>query len=250
MAIYKIYTKEIFKNLNYRPTWLPGVPMKLGTVGVIENGAFRPITSLENLNIPYDVILDAKQDTLDYNSSTGVMITFKGAGETNEKFEAIGKASAGVLIEFSRRGAIVMQLKGVANHRIADQVSLNKELLRSVVLGNTDQWQRDWVVITEVVQAETGTIVISNTENSKLELQASGSVKPVNLVDASANLSVAKESQVSTKIIAESGLTPLFRGVRVKRKFLWLFNEVQQASTETPEINEVFGEADPEEDEL
>jgi hypothetical protein len=229
-------------------TWLPGAPIDLGSVGLIEDGVFRPITTLKNLGIPFDKIIDKDKDSIDYSSSSGVSITFKAAGETNSKFKALTDASAGALIEFSRSGAIVLQLRGVANHRIADQPKLYKELLRSVVIGDEDKWQRDWVVITEVVQTDQATIIISDSSNSKLELKASGSVAPMSLVDVSGNLSVAGESQVSTKLIANSGLTPLYRGVRVKKKFLWLFDEVQPASSNTPEADEVFDDAVPEED--
>ena len=248
--IHKQYTTEIFDNLKYRPTWLPGMSICLGTVGLIEDGIFRPITSLENLKIPFEEIIDIERDSIDYNSKTGVSITFKAAGELNPKFEAINEASAGVLIEFSRSGAIVLQLRGVANHRISDQSTLYKELMRSIIIGDKDQWQRKWVVITEVIRAESATIMISNSMNSKLELKASGTIAPTSLVDASANLSIVKENQVSTKIISKSGLTPLYRGVRVKKKYLWLFDEVQVASSDTPEIDDVFGGANPNEDSM
>ena len=247
--IHQLYTREIYDNLRYRPTWLPGTPIGLGSVGLIEDGIFRAVTSLEKLKIPFEQVLDDERDSIDYTSDSGVSITFKGAGDTNPKFEAITQASAGALVEFSRSGAIILQLRVVAHHRIADQPALNKELLRAVVIGDEDQWQRNWVVITEVVQAESATILISNSANSKLELKASGSLAPTSLVDVSAELSVARESQVSTKIIAGSGLTPLYRGVRVKSGFLWLFDEVQPASSGTPEADDVFGDAAPDEDE-
>jgi hypothetical protein len=248
--IYKLYTREIFDNLKYRPTWLPGTPISLGTIGLIEDGVFRPITSLRKLNIPFEEVIDLDRDSIDYNSKTGVAITFKAAGELNQKFEAISEASAGALIEFSRVGAIILQLRGVAIHRISDQATLNKEMMRSIIIGGKDQWQRKWVVITEVINAESATIMISNSMNSKLELKASGTIAPTSLVDASANLSIVKENQVSTKIISKSGLTPLYRGVRVKKKYLWLFDEVQVASSDTPEIDDVFGGANPNEDSI
>ncbi|MCB1638310.1 MAG: hypothetical protein KDI15_05640, partial [Thiothrix sp.] len=246
--IHQRYTREIYDNLRYRPTWLPGTPIQLGSVGIIESGIFRPVTSLERLNVAFEAVTDASRDAISYNSKTGVSITFKAAGDSNPGFEAITKASAGALIEFSRHGAIVLQLQGAASHRIADQPALYKALLRAIVLGDEDQWQRNWVAITEVVQAESATIVISGSADSKLELKASGSAAPASLVDASAGLSVARESQVSTRIIAESGLTPLYRGVRVRRGFLWLFDEVQPASALTPEAAAVFGDAAPEDD--
>ena len=246
--IHKLYSKEIYKNLKYRTTWLPGSPINLGAVGLIEDGIFRPITTLDNLGMSFDEVIDTDKDTFNYTSSSGVSITFKAAGETNDKFSYVSDASAGAMIEFSRSGAVVLQLGDVAIHRIADQPKLYKELLRAVVLGDEDKWQRNWVAITEVVQTGSGTIVISDSDNSKLELKASGSVAPASLVDVSGNFSVASESQISTKIIAKSGLSPLYRGVRIKKKFLWLFDEVQPASSETPEADEIFEDADPEED--
>jgi len=246
--VHHLYSKEIYSNLRYRPTWLPGTPITLGSVGLIEGGIFRAITSLDKLDIPFEELIDTDRDSIDYSSSSGVSITFKAAGETNAKFEAIGSASAGVLIEFSRSGAVVLQFRGAANHRIADQPALYRKLLHSIVIGDEEKWQRKWVVITEVVQSESATIVISNSSNSKLELEASGSIKPTSLVDLSGKLSVAKEFHVGTKIISESGLTPLYRGVRVKRKFLWLFDEVQPASSDTPDALDIFADADPDED--
>lgn len=246
--IHKLYSKEIYNNLNYRTTWLPGAPIKLGAVGFIEDGLFHTITTLKNLGLSFDEVVDKDKDSIDYSSSSGVSITFKAAGEANQKFKALADASAGALIEFSRSGALVLQLRGVAIHRIADQPKLYKELLRSIVIGDEDKWQRDWVAITEVVQADHATIIISDSSNSKLELKASGSVAPTSLVDLSGNFSVAGESQVSTKLIASSGLTPLYRGVRVKKKFLWLFDEVQPASSDTPEADEVFDDAIPDDD--
>nr|HPQ97404.1 hypothetical protein [Thiolinea sp.] len=180
-AIHQRYTREIYDNLRYRPTWLPGTPIRLGSVGVIENGIFRPVTALAQLNMAFDAVTDSSRDTISYNSKSGVSITFKAAGDSNPRFEAVTQGSAGALVEFSRDGAVVLQLKGAASHRIADQPALYRALLRAVVLGDQAQWQRDWVVITEVVQAQSATILISDSAGSRLELKASGAIAPVSL---------------------------------------------------------------------
>jgi hypothetical protein len=248
-SVYKLYAKDVYENLKYRPTWLPGSPVELGAVGVIEEGIFRPITDLKALDIPFAEKVDSDRDAIDCASKNGVSISFKAAGETNGKFEAIAKADAGVLIEFSREGAVVLQLRDVSLNRIADQSALSRALLRSMAVGDeTKQWQRNWVVITEVARAGRATIVISSSGNSRLELKASGSTAPASLVDASAALSVATESEISTKVIAESGLTPLYRGFRVRHGFFWLYDEVLPATAEPPPADAVFGEADPAED--
>lgn len=250
MAIHKIYISEIYRNLRYRASWLPGTPMGLGTVGPIEDGIFRAVTDLPLLQIPFEETDDPeKKANIDFTSQTGVSMAFKAAGEVDGRFAAVAKAEAGALLEFSREGAVVLQLREVLLKRISDQARLSRSLMRAVAVSDgSKQWQRDWVVITEVARAGSATIIISNSKKSRLELKASGTTAPTSLVDISANLSVAAESDVSTKVIAESGLTPLYRALRIKRNFWWLYDEVLPASAEAPLADEVFGEADPAED--
>jgi hypothetical protein len=249
-TIHKTYTRSIYKQLRYRPTWLPGTPVELGTVGVLKDGIFRAVTDLHRLGLTYTAKMDPASDgALDYTSEKGVSIAFKAAGQLNTQFKALGEAEAGALVEFSEEDAIVMQNRGVTLNRIEDQPALMADMLRLLaVADDSKRWNRDWVVISEVAQVESATIVISVSGSSRIELKASGAVAPTSLADASANLTVASESQVSTKIIAESGLTPLYRGLRVKRDFWWLYDEVLPADASAPAAVDVFADADPEYD--
>ena len=247
--VHKLYAQDVYEGLGYRPTWLPGTPVALGNIGVIEDGVFRSITDLEHLGIRFDRKVDPDRDAIDYASRNGVSMSFKAGGEVNGKFKAITTADAGVLIEFSREGAVVLQLRNVSFNRIADQHALAHAMLKSIAIADeSKQWQRNWVVITEVARAGYATIVISGSGNSRLELKASGSATPASLADVSAALSVATESEISIKVIAKSGLTPLYRGLRVKRKYFWLYDEVLPANAEPPPAHDVFGEADPADD--
>lgn len=247
--IHKLYTKEIYGNLRYRSTWLPGTPIRLGSVGPIEDGIFRPVTDLNRLGIQFEEAIDTDQDTIDFTSSNGVTIAFKAGGESNAQFKSLAKIEAGALVEFSKRGAVVLQLRDVSLNRISDQARLRRDLLQAVVSGDESrQWLREWTVVTEVARAGSATILISGSSNSLLELRASGSAAPTSLVDASAKLSVAAESELSNKVIAQAGLTPLYRGLRVKPGWFWLYDEILPASSEAPPPDEVFGEADPDGD--
>lgn len=248
-SVHQLYARDVYENLKYRPTWLPGTPMYLGTVGVIEDGQFRAVTDLNRLGIPFEEIIDSDHDTIDFTSKGGVSIAFKAAGEVNPRFQAVVEANAGILVEFSRVGAVLLQMRDVSLNRIADQSQLRRDMLRAVAVGDeSKQWRKEWVVITEVARADIATIVISNSGRSRLELNASGSAASTSLADVSANLSVATESDLSFRVIAKEGLTPLYRGLRVKRPFFWLYNEVLPASSEAPPPDKVFGEADPSED--
>ncbi len=248
--VSKTYLSEVYGNLRYRPTWLPGTPLELGAVGVLDNGVFRQVTDLASLDIAYEVANDPVPDaSLDFTSSNGVSIQLKAKGELNERFKVLAQADAGALVEFSRAGAVVLQLRGVVADRIRDQARLARDLLRSVIINDpSKRWLRDWVAVTDVVHAKSASIMISSSAGSRIELKAAGALAPTNLADASAGFSVASESAVSTKIIAEEGLTPLYRGARIKRKFFWLYDEVLPASAEAPDPEEVFGAAEPEDD--
>lgn len=248
-SVHQLYTRDVYENLKYRPTWLPGTPIHLGTVGVIEDGQFRAITDLKRLGISFEEIIDSDHDTIDFTSKGGVSIAFKAAGEVNPRFQAVAEANAGVLVEFSRVGAVLLQMRDVSLNRIADQSQLRRDMLQAIAVGDqSKQWRKEWVVITEVARAGIATIVISNSGRSRLELRASGSAASTSLADVSANFSVATESELSFRVIASEGLTPLYRGLRVKRPFFWLYDEVLPASNEAPPPDKVFGEADPAED--
>ena len=154
--IHRIYTKDIYKNLKYRPTWLPGTPLDVGVIGVIEDDVLRPISTLKRLGIPYELTRDPLPDgAMDFASSGGSSVTLKASGDLNSEFKVLSSAQAGALVKFTRAGAVVLQLRGVTSRRIADQPALYRDLLRSIAGGDeSKQWLRDWVVITEIVAAD------------------------------------------------------------------------------------------------
>jgi hypothetical protein len=247
MALYRDFANDIYSELGYRATWLPGTKVRLGDVGRIENGVLKVETTLSSLATPFETDTDAvPEGSLDYQSKSGVSVVLKAAGSLDGRFKALTSADAGALVEFSNDKAILMQLKNVTSQRIANQANLRRALLSAVVAADDQKrWQRDWVVVTDVVNAGSATIVISGGSSSRLELKASASVAPASLADATARLTTVIADQVSTKIVAESGLTPLYRALRVKRNFWWLYDEVVTASGEAPDPEELFDDADP-----
>lgn len=247
--LHKQYTQDVYKHLGYRPAWFPDTKMDVGTVGVFEDGFFRRLTTLKDLGIDFGVVEDPPDGEYDYASSNGVKVSFKAAGELNDQFKILAAADAGALVKFNRQGACLIQLRQVGTRYIANQPALYRKLLKAVQDTDEDrQWQREWVAITEVKTAGTATILISGSGDERVEIKAGGTVAPNNLVDASAGLTFASTHDVATRILARSGLTPLYRGVRVKQSFWWLYDQVQLASPGQPNPEAVFVDADPEDD--
>ena len=247
MALYKDFANDVYSELGYRATWLPGTKVSLGDVGRIEDGVLTVETTLARLGIAFEADSDAvPEGTLDYQSKNAVSVVLKAAGSLDGRFKVLTAADAGALVEFSRDRAVLMQLQAVTSSRIADQAGLKRALLAAVVAADDQRrWQRDWVVVTDVVNAESATILISGGSSSRLELKAAASVAPASLADANAGLTMAASNQLSTTIVAERGLTPLYRALRVKRNFWWLYDEVVTASGEAPDPEELFDAADP-----
>lgn len=251
-ALHRIYINDVYKNTQYRPTWLPGTPVELGTVGTMRDGVFVPVSSLAHLGISFDTLEDPVSDgQFDYASTGSTVVSFKAAGALNEQFKVLTTAEAGALVQFSREGAVVIQMKEVTSRRIADQPALFAALLKSVKDPDEGRrWRRPWAAITETITAGSTTIVIAGAAGSSVELKAAGSIEPASLADVSAGFSIARQTAVNTSVVAKSGLTPLFRSVRVRRKFGWLWDEIELASPAGVDPGAAFADADPDEDDV
>lgn len=250
MPLHRTYTRTLFSELGYRATWLPGAAVALGQVGVLDAGSLTHETSLEALGVDAPVTEQGvPEGSLDVTSHQGVSVSFKAAGSLDERFKVVGTADAGALVQFSREDAVVVELKGVRSHRFVELRAVKEALLDAVVAADDQaRWDRDWMVVTEVVVAETATVLVSSSSHARVELRAKGSVTPQGLADAELESTPADRRDVGALVVAERGLTPLYKALRVRRNFWWLYDEVVPASGEVPNAEDLFADADPAED--
>lgn len=211
----KQYTNELYKKFGYYATWMPGTPMELGTIGIMDGKVFVKRTHLRNLSIAFDTDEDPSRDDLDYTSETGVTFTPKVSGTIPSAGSVLTQADAGFTVEFSREKALLFKVKGAQYVSIRDQEKLGREIAR---LKEEGKWKKEWVVIVELVKADSATILISGSANSKIELKANANIgaTKLDIADASLELGIAISKSMSTNIIAEQGLTPLFRVRRTR----------------------------------
>lgn len=89
-----------------------------------------------------------------------------------------------------------------------------------VQLWKDGLWDKDFLIVSEVLEAETATIIVSSEADSKIELKASGDIgtKVMDIADASLDLGMTRHKNIGVKIIAESNITPLYQVVGLKRK--------------------------------
>ncbi|MEV6235321.1 hypothetical protein [Lentzea sp. NPDC051838] len=202
----------------YWVTWHPSTRLRLGEVGTAGEGEFVGISSLQELEITAPSTLAETRDDLTWRSEGGVNVTTKASGQTSPLFQGLADAQAGMLVEFTQGNAILVAYKGLSETRLASQPALAVEMLRRYWLGT---WSLDWYVVSHVVTAESGTVLMSRDGRTAVELAASASVLggAIGLADLAAGVQVARSSGLALELIGTE-MTPFFRVVRLRKRFL------------------------------
>jgi hypothetical protein len=211
------YTDELKKKFGYIATWLPGVPLLLGDIGILNDNVFTRIAGLEDFQIPFDIRVDDTADDLDYSSKGSVSVTAKLSGTIAPQGSTLTNLDAGFIVEFGNENSILFKANQTRTNLIKDTVKIGNEILK---LYRAGKWNKHWVVITELVKAESASILISNTSNGKIELKANANINAANLdiADAKFEFGATFYRGIDTKIIAQSGLTPLFKVKGIKTR--------------------------------
>jgi hypothetical protein len=212
---------EALRNLwgpGYWVTWQPSLRLRLGEIGVTSHGQFVPTDHLEKLKIAFGVISGTSRDTLTYQSAGGVSVRFKGAGATASEFKAVLAADAGALVEFHKENGFLVSLDGLAESRIDSMSALAKGIVDRFLAG---KWNKEWLVVSHLVTARSGTVLASSAPDSRVELKVSSGLGQglMKVADLSANVSVASSNAVGLQITATE-LTPFFRTLAVREDWL------------------------------
>jgi len=218
----KQYIAEMHNKMGYFATWLPTVDLKLGDIGIMKGGIirrgneFERKSTLKKQGINFEIRPDKTPGNLEYLSAENATIAFKVEGSLPPEGCTLTKADAGAIIEFGDKAGVVFKANKVLNPSIEDPNALGKEILKRY---NKGEWEEDWVVITEVAQSNSATIIISSGKGGKIELKATGKINAANIdiADVNANFQIAYSKNIHTKITAQEGLTPLFKAQGIKK---------------------------------
>jgi hypothetical protein len=220
MSISEQYTKEIRKQWEYSATWLPNETVELGDVGSLKDFKFSPQTTLDDLGISMGRTgpCAAKSDYY-YQSKNGVSVTAKASGDATIPGSSLGVNDAGFSIKFSQDKATVFRMLGCTGTRILNLDPLMNEILSRY---KNKQWADDRVVVIEAVKASSGTILVSKSSDTQVDLAATvtANIGPLDLANAKAEFNMEKSQDLAFYCIAQNGLTPLFKALGIKKSIL------------------------------
>jgi hypothetical protein len=214
-----LYSKGIKRKLkNYWAAWLPGTRFAIGDIGTLNGYLFEKVGTLDELGLKYYEEEDADPSPLDISSETGVVVSLKAAGETNQSFAYVGAAEAGLKVEFGAQGAFILQAPETFASEVGDRLNLRRRIIDAFRKG---VWEKDWLVITHILKAPSATVLISKSSNSLLELAAkvylSEAVGALGAADAGISIRYQKGDTVN--MIGGKNVTPLFQLSRLKTSF-------------------------------
>lgn len=251
-ASYTNYLSHIATCSGYRANWEPNRPLEIGMVGLITSGIFDVQTSLQRQGLKPDILKDTRPGQLDYTSGNTVSIQAKASGDAPIAGSIMSNLDAGFVIELKSSNAVVFKAENTLAHQIQNMAELEPAIIEKFDNGT---WKKDWVIITQLQEATSATIIILNSNNSKIELEANAGIVTgeLKLTDASLGLSVARETGSNFKFIAQHGITPLYRvmGIRhplfskpgLKMRKIGNLDEGQKLKIQHFDVREL-GEAD------
>lgn len=221
MKLSKKYTRELYQNFKYLATWEPNVPLQLGDIGVLKGKEFTRLGNIKSdFGIDFGIRKDTTPGSLKYTSKSGVSFTAKGSGTVAPAGSTLQNVDVGFNISFSKEKAIFFEAEGTYNHTIESQLALGKEILK---LYKDKKWDKDLVVITELVVADSSTILISLGRKGSVDIKVDAgkaTKEAMRVTNPSLGLSVSYFNNVAAEIVAKEGLTPLFKVSKVRKPFL------------------------------
>ncbi|MEY4030595.1 MAG: hypothetical protein RJA90_1858, partial [Bacteroidota bacterium] len=210
------YLQQVQKNLGYRATWEPHRPMKVGTYGKIHQGIFSAYGHIDDLNIVYSVDKLKTSNQLTYKSEEKGSYTLKAKGEINPLFQKISTDEAGLLIIFKKDNSIVFKIQDITYFTLQNKAEIAEKLHN---LSLVNKWDASYLMITETLQSEKTSILLSKKKNSEVEIKYENGGN-TGLVDIDFFGEIIRSKGMSLQFTTSSDSTPLFKLSRLKEAVL------------------------------
>lgn len=153
-----------------------------------------------------------------YDAGGTVAVRFKAAGVAAQGFSSVAAAEAGALVEFRDEHSALIVYTGLEQSGLADLAELADSLVRRLWQGD---WDPDLLVVSDVIAARAGTVLVADRAGASAELRLEGAVGPgpLQLVDLAGRGAFSASSRLGLNWTG-TNLTPCYRVVRVRRTWL------------------------------
>jgi hypothetical protein len=219
------YLKTFHDQVKFYGTWLPGLRIKVGEVGRIDDdGLYRYSTELANVGIDVDTETVPYQD-VQFATEGSVEVSGGVGAKTAQLVSTIAGAKGAFTISFSRENAVVVILREVRLERVKDEEKLRRDML-AAWNDAPRRLETDHVVITKVFSARSGTLAMAAESAARVEAATSVDIAPgkIELADISGKLSIVSTDNTRFAISAAADdppLTPMFEMLHFAKNRPW-----------------------------
>lgn len=200
-SVVKIYTDRVREQLKYFGMWPIELNAKLGDYGTLDNNYFKKVGNITD-DLGIDIQIDESGGTSKYCFKDGESVEVKTFGKAN-----LHKSKAAIEISFSGGNGIYFAANNCSHFSIKNYIVVGQKIIHKF---NSGYFKANYVVVTEVVKANSSTIVVSKGNNASITLEADAEgVSEQNLIDGSIGFSIHAENNIAFSVLAKKTLTPL-----------------------------------------
>lgn len=203
--------RELKKEFERFPNSELAESIELGRIGYYDNrkARFQWRTTLGNLNInTTPKVFKDSFPCVDEIYTTGNAVNCTFSLGVNQ----YGNAD----FKFSKSYSIATQATGMTISGY-DIVELERDILEAIEQNNLE-WDEKWVVVTQIFQAPSYSLLISGNGNSEASLSTSIPISTTgfNIADSALGIVVARLNKMAYQSVAKTNVTPFFKIHKLK----------------------------------
>lgn len=199
-SIQERYRKAVASNLTpFHANWMPGQERALGDYGTFDGGIFVRKGNVRDHGLSFDVKTDPSKDDMSF--CEGGSYTFA----VDAGVSAAGIASGTATLTLTGNHSVFFQALATRTDEIADKTAFGKALIQAYQ-DETIEWEKPWVVITEILIAGR-TIAAASTANSAkvvFKAKTEGPIPGTAISNANIGLDIQSTHDVGFHVCGES----------------------------------------------
>ncbi|HYE63197.1 MAG TPA: hypothetical protein VD997_14475 [Phycisphaerales bacterium] len=215
MSAHDAYARELHDAFGYFATWLPTAPVALGEVGRLRGKQFERLGKLDDYGVKFAVAKANVHAELQHASEGKVELKLESGAAA-----PVGPGTDGILtVGFKAKHAVFFRAEQCVGTSIDDLSQVGNSIVQ---LAEAGKWDREYLVVTEILSAERAIILMASESGASFAASVKGSmpIDAVDLVNAAVGAHIQRSSGLSLRIQANGQLTPLFKIGRLRRRFL------------------------------
>jgi hypothetical protein len=202
----------------YWVTWHPSSRQALGTYGTVRKRTVVPVGDLPDQDIEPTTVDPRTEDGLVWYTKGAVHVRHGVRAQAGLPVANLADAQGRMQVTFTSKNAVLVVYQGLSEHRLASQPKVAEQLLNRYLAG---AWQLDWCVISHLVTAQSGTVLMARDKDAAIEFaaKAAAGAGPAGLADLATKAHSTYSSELACELVGAT-VTPFYRVLRLRRRFV------------------------------